>query len=71
MNKLNIGEKSVSLKLHILANVDHMTLNSCTLDLNFFVDISHLYPWEVCFHAFTMDYKSLYLIKVKTLGSIY
>ena len=32
---------------------------------------SLLRPWEACFHAFTVDYKSLYLIKVKTLGPIH
>ena len=43
MDEQNIGEKSFSMKLHILANVDYMTLNYCILDLNFFLDISHLY----------------------------
>ena len=43
MDEQNIGEKSFFMKLHILVNVDYATLNSCILDLNFFLDISHLY----------------------------
>ena len=65
MDEQNIGEKSFSMKLHILANVDYMTLNSCIFYPNFFLDISHLYSWEVFFHAFTMDYKSLYFTTTK------
>ena len=71
MDEQIIGEKSFSMKLHILANDNYMALNSCILDPDFFLGISHLYPWEVCLHAFTMEYKCFYLIEVKTSGSIY